>query len=64
MELELAIDQLDTFATFGKNIGTGLQMIPELLQDIISFFAGAEGNAAVTSSILGSSGEADAAAEA
>lgn len=60
MELDFVIEQLDTFATFGKNIGTGLEMIPELLQSVITFFAGAEDSTAVTSSILGSSAEAEA----
>ncbi|MGP6174653.1 PorH family porin [Corynebacterium sp. A21] len=59
MELDFAIDQLDTFSTFGENIGEALQTIPELLQTIISFFAGAEGNAETTSSILGSSADAE-----
>lgn len=68
MELNFAIDQLETFSTFGENIGEALQTIPELLQSIITFFAGAEedveGGAALNSSFLGSSVEAEAGADA
>lgn len=38
MDLSLLKDNLADFATFGKNIGTALQSIPELLGGILYFF--------------------------
>ncbi|QGU08341.1 hypothetical protein COCCU_12205 [Corynebacterium occultum] len=53
MDLDFAIDQLDVFATFGKNIGDVLTGLPDLLQTLISFFTGgAEDSTAETSSII------------
>ncbi|WP_157776026.1 PorH family porin [Corynebacterium crudilactis] len=38
MDLSLLKDNLSDYATFGKNIGTALQSIPELLGSILYFF--------------------------
>lgn len=38
MDLDFIQEQLDTFATFGGNIGDALQLIPELLERFFSLF--------------------------
>jgi len=38
MDLDLIQENLGNFATFGKNIGTALQNIPELLKAFVEFF--------------------------
>ena len=38
LDLDLIQENLGNFATFGKNIGTALQDIPELLKAFFEFF--------------------------
>lgn len=38
MDLDFIQEQLDTFSTFGGNIGDALQLIPQLLESFFSLF--------------------------
>lgn len=49
MDLSQLADSLDDYSTFGGNIGTALQEIPNLLKSIIEFFQDFGGNTDKTS---------------
>lgn len=51
MDFDFITEQLDTFATFGGNIGDALQMIPNLLGDLWAFITGFEENLEITSGL-------------
>jgi hypothetical protein len=52
MDLDFIQGQFADFGTFGKNVGTAFQSIPELLLNIVDFFDSADKLSSNTEEVL------------